>query len=1034
MALELGQIVRLRVDPSRQGSIIQILPPVGGNSRYVVFHAAGNAPTYSEEQLVLAETHHTNAALKDALKSGEFVALEDFRARLTSVRLSTPLTDSLYSLHAARIQYIPFQFKPLLRFLRAETPRLLIADEVGVGKTIEAGLILRELQSRQDVGNVLIVCPKALVSKWRKEMLRFDEDFRSLDGNTLRYCIRETALDGDWPLNYSRAIVPLELLRREEFLDAPRRNKDSFLTLDPGPRFSLVIFDEAHHLRTRSTSSWKIARYLCDYDNSEAVVFLSATPVHLHSRNLYNLLNLLRPELFSEESIYQQMMEPNAHLLRAMRHIRQRQPSGKWQWNSLGEIQNATFTTWGRATMRRDPRLKPWMDRLSSTKELDESERIRLLRELEELHTLAHVMNRTRRRDIGRFTTREPVAIETHFTPEQKDFYQALIAFRQGLLLREHSPAVVRLVSHTLERQATSCLPAMLPLIDGFLQTGRYSTIDYTDDLDQEEDDQLPEEIVEQAGKLRHLASQLPNEDPKLTRFKHILDKAILKSATRKVLVFSYFLHTLDYLEGKLTADGYRVLKITGKTGDEAREEMRARFRLPHADPDAVDVLLSSEVGCEGLDYEFCDCLVNYDIPWNPMRIEQRIGRIDRFGQRSDKVHIYNFITPDTVEERVFYRCFERLGIFRDTVGDLEEVLGDLTDELQRLAFDPNLSVDQAQERALQEADNKIRYSEEQRILGEDSDALLGFEQSFTEEVEALERAGRFVSPADLAQMIQRFVETPDLGGALTAGRRDSTHRLRLNSEAREKVSSSLSSTRLISRAYKNFRIWLRQSNPALKVTFDRETALDRRDLPFITPVHPLAKVAIDHWQQAVKPLVARLVLKCNSINPGFYLIALELWETIAARREYHVKAFAWDMERSCVSSALDGVTARLAETSELRDTAVLAGLDLDPALSAIDEYSYEVRLRDLLELKRNNDELLDLRRNSQEAHFENRLARVRQDLRQATEPRIRIMRKAETNRIEIEKKKKLAEVEKCRECDIVTERIALALLRVEAE
>ena len=100
-------------------------------------------------------------------------------------------------------------------------------------------------------------------------------------------------------------------------------------------------------------------------------------------------------------------------------------------------------------------------------------------------------------------------------------------------------------------------------------------------------------------------------------------------------------------------------------------------------------MLLSSEVGCEGLDYQFCDCLVNYDIPWNPMRIEQRIGRIDRFGQQSDKVHIYNFITPDTVEERVFYRCFERLGIFEDTVGDLESVLGGLTDDLQRLALDP---------------------------------------------------------------------------------------------------------------------------------------------------------------------------------------------------------------------------------------------------------------------------------------------------------------------------------------------------------
>jgi len=94
------------------------------------------------------------------------------------------------------------------------------------------------------------------------------------------------------------------------------------------------------------------------------------------------------------------------------------------------------------------------------------------------------------------------------------------------------------------------------------------------------------------------------------------------------------------------------------------RELLRNRFRLPKENEEAIDILLSSEVGCEGLDYEFCDRLVNYDIPWNPMRIEQRIGRIDRFGQQAEKILIFNFITPGTVEERIFFRCFERLGIF----------------------------------------------------------------------------------------------------------------------------------------------------------------------------------------------------------------------------------------------------------------------------------------------------------------------------------------------------------------------------------
>src|SRR5205807_10442628 len=110
-----------------------------------------------------------------------------------------------------------------------------------------------------------------------------------------------------------------------------------------------------------------------------------------------------------------------------------------------------------------------------------------------------------------------------------------------------------------------------------------------------------------------------------------------------------------------------------GPNSEDEREALRNRCRAPRQNPDDLDVLVSSEVGCEGLDYEFCDRLVNYDIPWNPMRIEQRIGRIDRFGQQAEKVMIFNFVTPGTVEERIFFRCYERIGIFRDTVGDCEE-------------------------------------------------------------------------------------------------------------------------------------------------------------------------------------------------------------------------------------------------------------------------------------------------------------------------------------------------------------------------
>ena len=150
---------------------------------------------------------------------------------------------------------------PVLRFIRSDRPRLLIADGVGVGKTIEAGLILRELQARREIKSVLIICPRPLVteSKWKSEMKRFGEDFTHLDGPTLKYCIKEMDLEGEWPAQHQKAILPYSLFG-EELLYGPegrgrRRQGKGLLDLDPPPRFDLVIVDEAHHIRNLNTRS-----------------------------------------------------------------------------------------------------------------------------------------------------------------------------------------------------------------------------------------------------------------------------------------------------------------------------------------------------------------------------------------------------------------------------------------------------------------------------------------------------------------------------------------------------------------------------------------------------------------------------------------------------------------------------------------------------------------------------------------------------------------------------------------------------------
>jgi ATP-dependent helicase HepA len=476
-----GQVVRLRADSSRVGSVIAVLPPIGGQPRYQVFHSAGDIREYVHDQIVVVDVSISRNAIDEALASGRWLDSATFRARLTAERLGHPLVDSLYALHAARIQYVPFQFKPLMRFLRADQPRLLIADEVGVGKTIEAGLILKELEARQQVGNVLVVCPKALVSKWRTEMRRFDEDFFALDSKQLAHCLHETHLEGVWPSQFPRAIIHLELFRAEEYLQGSegKRARPGLLTLTPPPQFTLTIIDEAHHLRNPGTNSHELARFLCEI--SEAVLFLSATPVHVGSRNLFTLLNLLRPDMFQDEAVFAEVVEPNQYITKAIRHVRAKAPAGTWQADAAGALTEASITVWGRNVLAQDDRFAHWRMALAASAPVSDGERIACLRDLEEVHPLAHIMNRTRRRDIGAFTIREPHTVAVPFTPAQQAFYDALIRFRQAALLERYDPQVIRLITDTLQRQAASCLPAMVATLDRFLAAGSLELSEFTD-------------------------------------------------------------------------------------------------------------------------------------------------------------------------------------------------------------------------------------------------------------------------------------------------------------------------------------------------------------------------------------------------------------------------------------------------------------------------------------------------------------------------------------------------------------------------
>ena len=180
-----------------------------------------------------------------------------------------------------------------------------------------------------------------------------------------------------------------------------------------------------------------------------------------------------------------------------------------------------------------------------------------------------------------------------------------------------------------------------------------------------------------------------------------------------KIILFSTFRYTLYYLKKKLLDAGLRVEQVDGSVKDAMRQEYRARFELPKDDKDAIDILLFTEVGSEGLDYQFCDMMINYDLPWNPMRIEQRIGRIDRRGQQSEAVGIYNMITNGTVDADIYYRCLMRIGKLESSIGECDEILGDIATQLDHIGMDTSLTDEERKIKLEQMADNEVRRLQE---------------------------------------------------------------------------------------------------------------------------------------------------------------------------------------------------------------------------------------------------------------------------------------------------------------------------------
>ncbi|MDP2872945.1 MAG: SNF2-related protein [Bacillota bacterium] len=495
-----------------------------------------------------------------------------------------PGFDTLLSLPMTRgVEPLDYQLATVRHVLKHLRGRALLCDEVGLGKTVEAGLIATEYLLRGLARRILVLTPPSLVEQWQGEMRsKFNLGFVTYDDPVFR-------LHPDPWRAFPRILASLDTAKLAG-------HREKILACD----YDLVIVDEAHHLKNARTLAHQLVKNL----RKRYILLLTATPVENRLEELFNLITLLTPgQLETAASFKRNYISPQ------------------------------------------DP-LKP--------------RNTAGLREL-----IGEVMVRNRRSETGAISSRRHAeVVEVELSPEEAAFYRQLSAF-----VREHYSArnarvggLNQLVLKGLQRAAGSSVEAVAPTLQK-LSSGH------------DGDGELP------AG--RPLEALAAAARAVSGRAKGDTLAALLRRIGEKTVVFTGFHETQLFLVERLRREGMRVAALHGGMRRQEKEEQVERFRTE------ADVLVSTEGGSEGRNLHFSRVLVNYDLPWNPMRIEQRIGRLHRLGQTQD-VYVYNLSAAGTIEAHILQLLDAKINMFQLVIGELDTILGNLDEKkpFEDLAMD----------------------------------------------------------------------------------------------------------------------------------------------------------------------------------------------------------------------------------------------------------------------------------------------------------------------------------------------------------
>lgn len=603
-------------------------------------------------------------SIEEAGGSSLFVeSSEDFFLNVEAERIRLAYEfDPILAVTTSQIQPLPHQIEAVYDYaLQSPKVRFLIADDAGAGKTVMAGLIIKELQYRRMANRILIVVPGHLKYQWQREMKeKFDTNFTLINRDLMRSSMVDV-----WETN-NHCISTIDFLKQDDILNSLKGN-----------HWDLVVADEAHKMsaykygdKIDKTGRYKVGEILSE--NSTHMLFLTATPHRGKKDNFRLFLDLLRPGFFSDPDLMDK---------------------------SIDSKENRLFIR----------RLKEDMRNFDG----------------EPL-----------------FPPRDVRSVEFNLSDEEKRLYNDVTSYIQNYYDQAKENRHISFAMMILQRRLTSSINAILESLknrrEGLnellslpekiessdeYEEARGMTEEEIEDLEEEkrmeiEDkmmqltiannvDEVEEEIL-QVEKLITEAREVKKQEIE-SKLVKLHDEVLENLEGRKLLIFTEFKDTLDYLVDKLEDWDFDVTQIHGKMGMEARIEAEREFR------ENCQIMVATEAAGEGINLQFCSLMVNYDIPWNPNRLTQRMGRVHRYGQENE-VFIWNMIAKETREGQILSRLFSKLETIKEDLGGNDRVFDIIGDVIPGADFGDLFKQAIFDQRKMDEINQEIEKTDKESV------------------------------------------------------------------------------------------------------------------------------------------------------------------------------------------------------------------------------------------------------------------------------------------------------------------------------